>query len=169
MKRTDWTQDLVRFGNERKWRQLPSRRALRLFAVATNSERRTGFSADKALRCGYAALAAATPDERDSITKWEDVLRLQAKQAEERKALLEKTRAKFAAEMSAMSDDSGWILLAGEDTTVVANGILSHVEGSLRGVLRQRRDSYSGRGCWIILAPDGRQYSSGTFTKDMVC
>lgn len=82
--------------------------------------------------------------------------------------------AKYAAESEAkrhryasQTDQTGWLLLAGEDTEVVARGTLRDVEAMRSCVTRCKRDSYTGRGCWVIVSPDGSEYEAGYFDRDL--
>jgi len=160
---TDWTIDLISYGDSRGWSPLPRRRALASFAAATGTERRTGIAADRALRLGYAALAAATGTQRARVRDWSGVLDLQREQQATRERSAIERGARLRAEMDAMADQAGWLLLAGEDTAMVASGTRDHVASMLPAVTRMRRDHHIG--CWVILAPDGREYMAGKFSR----
>jgi len=69
-------------------------------------------------------------------------------------------------------DLSRCVLLAGEDTDVVASGTLDYCRRMCSAVHHLSRDCYSGKGCWVITAPrrdNGEivEVESGGFDADI--
>jgi len=71
-------------------------------------------------------------------------------------------------------DEPGFVLLAGENTDVIYHGTYRECKDNLwrlnmpgENGKRIPRDSYSGKGCWVIVK-DGYEIQSGYFDKDMV-
>lgn len=158
----DWTKKLIEYGDSRGWSLLP-KKALRSFSAFSGGERITGFAADKALRAGYGALQDATPAERAACHDWQDVLSLQQRQREAWQSRQRKTREQRRAELLTLADQPGWLLLAGEDTAVFCRGTFAAVDDAWRAGkhLRCRRTD-GGNAVWAIVAPDGREFDSGS-------
>lgn len=92
-----------------------------------------------------------------------------AERAAADKARLETWRAEVDATSAALNarlDEPGFVLLAGEDTAIVASGTLRECRDAMYKVPRCRRDSYSGRGCWVIVDSKHVEVEAGQFTKD---
>jgi hypothetical protein len=62
-------------------------------------------------------------------------------------------------------NEAGFMLLAGENTAVVARGTLRQCREKICMVVRQPRDNYSGRGCWVIMDSTGAEVEAGQFDK----
>ena len=107
---SDWTKDIVAYGDSRNWRPLPSRGALKKFAASTRTERRDGIAADRALRLGYAALAKATPEQRAACVEWTSVLDLQRSQRAAAKEEQRAAAADIESRVSALRSRRVWAL-----------------------------------------------------------
>lgn len=164
---SDWTEAIKWYGEIRDWRPLPTRHALKGFCEDAGIERRKGIAADRAFRLGYAALAKATPEERAACRDFEAVKQLQRKQEADAIARAEKVYQEKKARLDAMADQPGWLLMAGEETELVARGTRDEVRRKLYLVTHCPRDPYAGKGCWVILAPDGTEAESGFFDGEM--
>lgn len=69
------------------------------------------------------------------------------------------------AALDARLDETGFVLLAGENTEMVQSGTLRECRDSLWKVTSQPRDEYAGRGCWVIVDGDGNEVEAGMFDK----
>lgn len=107
---SDWTIDLINYGESRSWRPLPRRRALRDFREYADLEVSGGFAADRALRCGYIALAKATPEERAACTDWQAVKDLQERQEAARVAKLTERQAETKRIVNLHRDEQRWVI-----------------------------------------------------------
>jgi hypothetical protein len=63
-------------------------------------------------------------------------------------------------------NEEGFVLIAGEDSEIVADGTLLECRTSLYKVCRQPRDSYAGRGCWTISDSSGIEVQIGEFDEN---
>jgi len=162
----DWTKQLKEWGQHRQWRPLPRRGALREFCNANGFGER-GVAADRAFRLGYAALARATAEERSACQDWQAVLELQQRQVKNEADRLKAIAEKRQRSLAAMAENPGWKLLAGEKTEILATGTRREVEANLWRVTKCAREPSTGRGCWMILAPDGTEATRGGFDGEI--
>lgn len=71
-----------------------------------------------------------------------------------------------AAELDVMAAQSGWMMIAGEESEVLHTGTRSECFAALQAALhRLPRDRHEGKGAWVLLPPDGSREMSGTFDE----
>ena len=75
--------------------------------------------------------------------------------------------AAHSAALEARLDEPGFVLLAGENTAVVAKGTLRECRDNLFMVRDCPRDPQSGLGCWVIVDAEAVEVQSGTFDEDV--
>jgi len=123
----------------------------------------------------FAAACRPSPDPRDPspeklISGLEDLaasgVRARAA-AVEAAARTEQARREHDAWLTANLHTTGFALIAGEDSEVIARGSLDECRSSLHRTRKCRRDGYSGRGAWVIVfGPTSQEVESGFFDKN---
>lgn len=106
---SDWTIELVQFGDSCNW-QMPARRGLKRFREFSGIATAEGFSADLAFRRDWAALAEATPAERAEARCRADVRAIEARQKAAREAARQAAERKRDELIAANRDRCAWYL-----------------------------------------------------------
>ena len=174
--RTDWTPMVLAWGQSRNWQSLATTRRtlrrLRDFAAERGislpapASARDGMAAAIALHRAYTCLAEATETERAACKCWKDVKDLIARRDAVLAAAQAAEERSCQDRLDAMADKDGWLLLAGEETEIVARGTRAVVLAALPRMLKCPRDR-CGLGAYSILAPDGSVADAGYFDKHM--
>jgi len=92
-----------------------------------------------------------------------------AERAAADKAKAEIWRAEWVASQAALdarADEPGFVLLAGENTEIIASGTLRECRDALYKVTGCPRDRHVGRGCWTIVDSNTQtEVEAGQYTK----